>query len=56
MICDGKEDTIFDAGRPQRVDLNSLNGSRSDCASDPLDYFFRTTLTERVVEFLERYN
>ena len=56
MSCDAKEDTISDVGRPHGMELNSLNCGRSDCASYAAGYFWRTTLTERVVEFLERYN
>jgi len=55
MICDEKEDTIFDIGH-QSMDLSRLNWSHAGSANHALDYFFRTTLTERVVEFLERYN
>ena len=55
MSCDEKEDTIFDTGR-QSMDLSNLNWSHSGSASHAVDYFFRTTLTERVVEFLERYD
>ncbi len=54
--CDAKEDTISDVGRPHGVKFNSLNCGRPDCASYSLGYIWRTTLTERVVEFLERYN
>ena len=56
MSCDAKEDTVSDVGRPHGMELNRLNCSRSDCASYASSYFWRTTLTERVVEFLERYN
>ena len=55
MICDENEDTIFDTGH-KSIDLSNTNWSHSGSANHALDYFFRTTLTERVVEFLERYN
>jgi hypothetical protein len=54
--CLEKEDAIFDAGRPQSVDLNSHNCNRSEYAGRTVGHFAHTTLTERVVEFLERYN
>ena len=54
MSVDEREDRISDDSHPQRVDFARQIRACSNRAAHAPGYFPRTTLTERVVEFLER--
>jgi len=50
-----REGIVSDDGLPQTVGTNRQHRGCPDCAGYTPVYFLRTSLTERVVEFLERY-
>lgn len=53
---DEREETGFANDRMETMVFDRVRGCASHNASTAIDHLCRATLTERVVEFLERYN